>query len=89
MHEEQMINVSNTNVFTKQKVPFCYKRKEEHEEVMHDCTQKPRKATERNANTTKQNANATKRQSDETKETLCERFLNASATKWKRRLTQK
>ena len=57
--------------------------------------QMPRKATERNASTTKRNANVTKRnahvtkrQRNETRETLRERFLNASATKWKRRRMQ-
>ena len=35
-HEEQTINVSNTNMFTERKVLFCYKRKEELEEVLHE-----------------------------------------------------
>ena len=35
MHEQQMINASNANMFTERKVPFCYRRTEEPEEVMH------------------------------------------------------
>ena len=35
-HEEQTINVSNKSMFTERKVPFCFKRKEEPEEVMHE-----------------------------------------------------
>ena len=35
-HKGQTINASNMKMFTERKVPFCYKRKEEPEEVRHE-----------------------------------------------------
>ena len=64
-HEEQMINVSNTNMYTERKVSFCYKRKEEPEEVMRDyllpCNANATESyrTKLNANATERNANTT------------------------------
>ena len=59
-HEEQSINISNMNMFTKRKVSFCYKRKEEPEEVMHEYLL-PCNANVTESYRMKWNANATKR----------------------------
>ena len=71
-HEEQTINAGNMNMFAELKVPLCYKRKEEPEEVMHEhllpCnTNATESYTKRNANTPNgmqmhQNGNGVKRE---------------------------